>query len=63
MTDKERYEVILNLLIEKIKKQEDDLLFKDIQLEDLKKKLAEAEYHLNPSSANAKKLVIRKEVK
>lgn len=59
MSEKERYEVLLDVLTEKIKKQEDDLLFKEIQIADLKKKLAEAEYHLDPTPAKAKKLEIR----
>lgn len=59
MSEKERYEVLLDVLTEKIKKQADDLLFKDIQLANLKKQLAEAEYHLDPTPAKAKKLEIR----
>lgn len=44
----ENYEVILNALAEKIKKQEETIFFLGIEIDNLKKKLAEAEYHLNP---------------
>lgn len=55
----DNFEVILDALAEKIIKLENDNYIKDIQLEALKKKLAEAEYHLDPTPANAKKLEIR----
>ena len=58
----ENYQVILNALAEKITKLENDNYIKDVQIEALKKKLAEAEYHLDPTPVNAKKLEIRKGV-
>lgn len=53
------YQIVLDALAEKIKKLESDNYIKDIQIEALKKKLAEAEYHLDPTPAKAKKLEIR----
>ena len=53
----ENYEVVLEALAEKIKKLESDNYIKDIQIAGLKKKLAEAECHLDPTPA--KKLEIR----
>lgn len=41
----ENYKIILDALAEKIKKQENDLYIKDIQIADLKKQLEEAEKH------------------
>lgn len=52
----ENYQVILNALAEKIVKLENDNYIKDIQIDGLKKKLAEAEYHLDPTPAKAKNL-------
>lgn len=59
MTDKERYEILLNVLTEKIHHLQSDNYIKDIQIDGLKKKLAEAEYHLDPTPAKAKKLESR----
>lgn len=55
----ENYKIILDALAEKIKKLERENCVKDIQIDGLKKKLAEAEYHLDPTPAKAKKLEIR----
>lgn len=55
----ENYQVILNALAEKIVNLERENCVKDIQIDGLKKKLAEAEYHLDPTPVNAKKLEIR----
>ena len=46
--NEQQYNIILGLLTDKIKEQEDTLTLQKWQIEDLKKKLAEAEYHLNP---------------
>lgn len=58
MTEK-HYETILALLAEKVKEQESQIGFLTWQNEDLKKKLAVAEHHLNPTEASTKKLEIR----
>lgn len=58
--DKEKYEILLDALAEKIKKQNDDILFKDIQISNLLKKLEEAEKSKKP--AISKNLEIRKGV-
>ena len=58
MTEK-HYETILAVLAEKVKEQESQIGFLTWQNDDLKKKLAEAEHHLNPTEASAKKLEIR----
>ena len=57
----ENYKIILDALAEKIVKLERENCVKDIQIDGLKKKLAEAEQHLVPSPVKAKKLEIRKE--
>lgn len=57
----ENYKIILDALAEKIAKLERENCVKDIQIDGLKKKLAEAEYHLDPTPMKAKKLEIRKE--
>lgn len=61
MTEKERYETILAVMAEKVAEQERKIGFLQWENGDLKKKLAEAEYHLNPSAANKEKIEIRKE--
>ena len=58
MTEKQ-YETILAVLADKVKEQERQIGFLTWQNDDLKKKLAEAERHLNPTEASAKKLEIR----
>ena len=61
MTEKERYETILAVLAEKVAEQERKIGFLQWENGDLKKKLAEAEYHLNPTGANKAKIEKRKE--
>lgn len=58
MTEKQ-YETILALLADKVKEQETKIGYLEWENDDLKKKLAEAEHHLNPTEASAKKLEIR----
>jgi hypothetical protein len=58
MTEKQ-YETILALLADKVEEQKNKIGFLTWENEDLKKKLAEAEHHLNPTDASAKKLEIR----
>ena len=58
MTEKQ-YETILALLADKVKEQETKIGYLEWENGDLKKKLAEAEHHLNPTEASAKKLEIR----
>lgn len=43
MQEQEKYDVLIKVLIEKIKKQEDEIFFQNIQLANLKKKLGEIE--------------------
>lgn len=62
MTEKERYETILAVMADKVKEQERKIGYLEWENGDLKKKLAEAEYHLNPSAANKAKIEIRKEI-
>lgn len=59
MTDKEKYEVLLGELAEKLKEKNDTISLLNWQIADLKKKLAEAEYFLDPTPEKAKKLEIR----
>ncbi len=59
MTERERYETVLAVLADKVKEQEVKIGYLTWENGDLKKKLAEAEYHLNPTKENAKKLEIR----
>lgn len=56
---KEQYEAIIGLLIDKIKEQEQKIALREWQIEDVKKQLAEAEYHLNPTPEKAQHLEIR----
>lgn len=62
MTEKERYETILAVMAEKVKEQERKIGYLEWENGDLKKKLAEAEYHSDPSAANKAKIEIRKEI-
>lgn len=55
----EQYNAVLSALADKMIAQENKILVQQWEIDDLKKKLAEAEYHLNPNEANAKKLEIR----
>lgn len=45
MTEKERYEVLLDALAEQLKAKDDTITLKDCQIYSLKKKLEEAETH------------------
>ena len=56
MTEKERYDTILAVLAEKVAEQERKIGLLQWENGDLKKKLAEAEYRLNPTAANKAKL-------
>ena len=53
---KDKYEIMLEVLTEKIHFLKSENYIKDIQIEALKKQLAEAEYHLDPTPANEKRL-------
>lgn len=55
----EQYSAILSALADKINEQSNKILLQKWEIDDLKKKLAEAEHHLNPTEASAKKLEIR----
>ena len=50
------YEILLEVLTEKIQHLQGENYIKEIQIEGLKKKLAEAEYHLDPTPANELKM-------
>lgn len=53
-------DLLVDLLTDKIKEQGETIELMKWQIDDLKKKLDEAEYHLDPSPEKAKKLEIRK---
>ena len=55
----EQFETIIGLLADKIKAQNEEITLQKWQIEDLKKNLAAAEYHLDPTPDKAKKLEIR----
>lgn len=55
----ENYQIVLDALAEKIKHLQNDDYIKDIQIDALKKKLAEVEKYLDTIPAKAKKLEIR----
>lgn len=57
--NEQQYTVILGLLADKVKEQETTINLQAWQIEDLQKKLAEAEYHLNPNGKRPKTLEIR----
>ena len=59
MIEKENYETILTVLSDKVKDQELKIGYLQWENSDLKRKLAEAEHHLNPTEASAKRLEIR----
>lgn len=54
------YNLVIDVMADKIKSNEATIEFLKWQIADLEKKLAEAEYHLNPTPEKAKKLEIRK---
>lgn len=58
MTDKEKYEILLFTLAEKLKEKDTTISLKDYEIESLKKKLEEAEIH----KKKAVKIEIRKEL-
>lgn len=55
----EQFETILATLADKVKEQARKIGYLEWENADLKRKLAEAEHHLNPTEASAKKLEIR----
>lgn len=55
----EQYETLLATFADALKAKDDKISFQEWQINDLKKKLAEAEYHLDPTPDKAKKLEIR----
>lgn len=59
MTEKEQYEYLLKVMTEKAMALEKENGYLQIRVDILERKLAEAEYHLNPTAENAKKLEIR----
>ena len=50
MTEKERYELIINLLAEKVKEQGEKISLQEWQIAGLREKLAEAEFKNNELS-------------
>lgn len=57
--NEKQYETILGLLADKVKEQSETIALQEYYIGDLKKKLAEAEYHLNPNGEKPKTLEIR----
>lgn len=55
----EQYEAILKALADKLNEKDRELALKDYEIKNLKEKLAEAEYRLNPSGKKPKTLEIR----
>ena len=55
----EQYEPILAALSDKLKEKDATIALMKWQIDDLKKKLEEAEYHLDPTPEKAKKIEIR----
>ena len=55
----EQYSAILSALADKILEKDNKILLQQWEIDDLKKKLAEAEYHLNPHGEKPKTLEIR----
>ena len=55
----EQYEAILKALADKLNEKDREIALKDYKIDSLKKKLAEAEYHLNPHGEKPKTLEIR----
>lgn len=50
MTEKERYELIIDVLTEKVKAQGEKIALQDWQIAGLKEKLADAEFKLNENN-------------
>ena len=59
MTEKEQYEYLLKVMTEKAMALEVKNGYLQIHVDTLERKLAEAEYHLNPTEENARKLETR----
>lgn len=59
MTEKEHYDYLLKVLTEKAQALENENGYLKYRITDLERKLAEAEYHLNPTEEKAQKLEIR----
>lgn len=59
MTEKEQYEYLLKVMTEKARALENENGYLKFRVDDLERKLAEAEYHLNPTEEKAKMLEIR----
>lgn len=55
----EQYEAIMRALADKLNEKDREIQLQKWQIEDLKRKLAEAEYHLNPNGEKPKTLEIR----
>ena len=53
------YDLVIDLLADKIKEKNETIMLMKYQIDDLKKRLETAEYNLNPPPENAKKLEIR----
>lgn len=57
--NEQQYETILGLLADKVKELETANGILEWQVKDLKERLAEAEYHLNPNGEKPKTLEVR----
>ena len=55
MTEKERYETIIDVLTEKVKAQGEKINLQEWQIAGLREKLAEAEYKINEMSKGTEK--------
>lgn len=55
----EQYEAILKALADKLNEKDREIALKGYKIDSLEKKLAEAEYHLNPHGEKPKTLEIR----
>jgi hypothetical protein len=55
MTEKERYELIIEVLTEKVKAQGEKITLQEWQIAGLKEKLAEAEFKLNENAKEERK--------
>ena len=55
MTEKERYELIIDVLTEKVKAQGEKITLQEWQITGLKEKLAEAEFKLNENTKEERK--------
>lgn len=55
----EQYSAILSALADSLNEKDNKIMLQQWEIDDLKKKLAEAEYHLNPHGEKPKTLEIR----